>query len=228
MSVIVTRAGKGAPLSHDEVDANFNNLNNDKLESTAFDTLAELNTIVADETIVGRDTTDTLTNKTLTAPTLTSPALGTPASGVATNLTGTAAGLTAGNATLAATVTTNANLTGHVTSTGNAAVLGSFTEAQLNAAVSDETMVGRATTDTLTNKTFDANGTGNSISNIDVADLANGTDGELITWDSNAAPATVAAGTSGTVLTSNGAGAAPTFQTSAGGGLGIFDVQLLG
>lgn len=58
-------------------------------------------------------------------------ALGTPASGVATNLTGTAASLTAGN------VTTNANLTGHVTSVGNAAVLGSFTLAQLNTAISD-------------------------------------------------------------------------------------------
>lgn len=40
--------------------------------------------------------------------------LGTPSSGVGTNLTGTAAGLTAG------TVTTNANLTGDVTSAGNA------------------------------------------------------------------------------------------------------------
>lgn len=37
----------------------------------------------------------------------------------------------------AATVTTNANLTGHITSTGNAAVLGSFTVAQLNTALSD-------------------------------------------------------------------------------------------
>ena len=68
-----------------------------------------------------------------TSPTLITPALGTPASGVATNLTGTAASLTAGN------VTTNANLTGHVTSTGNAAVLGSFTKAQLSTAVSDGT-----------------------------------------------------------------------------------------
>ena len=93
------------------------------------------------DTIVGRDTTDTLTNKTLTSPTLTSPtltsptlttpALGTPSSGVLTSCTGTAAGLTAGN------VTTNANLTGHVTSTGNAAILGSFTLAQLNTAISD-------------------------------------------------------------------------------------------
>jgi len=37
----------------------------------------------------------------------------------------------------AATVTTNANLTGHITSVGNAAVLGTFTLAQLNTAVSD-------------------------------------------------------------------------------------------
>ena len=50
------------------------------------------------------------------------------------NLTG---GVTSvGNA---ATVITNANLTGHVTSVGNAAVLGSFTSAQLAAALSDET-----------------------------------------------------------------------------------------
>ena len=34
MTIIVTRAGKGAPLSWVEGDANFNNLNNDKLEKT--------------------------------------------------------------------------------------------------------------------------------------------------------------------------------------------------
>lgn len=61
----------------------------------------------------------TLTNKTLTSPVMTAPALGTPVSGVATNLTGTAAGLTSGN------VTTNANLTGDVTSVGNATTLAS-------------------------------------------------------------------------------------------------------
>ena len=52
------------------------------------------------------------------------------------------------------------------------------------------------------------------------ADLANGTDGELITWDAAGAPAVVAAGTATHVLTSNGAGAAPTFQAAAGGGGG--------
>ena len=33
MSTIVTRAGKGSALTHNEVDANFNNLNTDKLQS---------------------------------------------------------------------------------------------------------------------------------------------------------------------------------------------------
>jgi hypothetical protein len=73
-----------------------------------------------------------------TSPTLVTPALGTPASGVMTNVTGTASGLTAGN------VTTNANLTGHVTSVGNAAVLGSFTSSQLATALTDETGSGAA------------------------------------------------------------------------------------
>ena len=59
-------------------------------------------------------------------------ALGTPSSGVATHLTGTASGLTAGS------VTTNANLTGDVTSSGNATTLstvnsnvGSYTNANI-------------------------------------------------------------------------------------------------
>ena len=83
-------------------------------------------------------TTSTGTGDTVlsTSPTLVTPILGTPTSGVATNLTGTAAGLTAGN------VTTNANLTGMVTSVGNAASLGSFTSAQLATALTDETGTG--------------------------------------------------------------------------------------
>ncbi|MEE9510298.1 MAG: hypothetical protein V3V81_07370 [Candidatus Bathyarchaeia archaeon] len=52
--------------------------------------------------------------------------------------------------------------------------------------------------------------------NVAVADLADGTDGELITWDSSGVPAAVAVGTAGQVLTSNGVGAAPTMQASAG------------
>lgn len=66
---------------------------------------------VADE-FTFKTKAQTMSNKTFVAP-----ALGTPASGVMTNVTGTASGLTAGN------VTTNANLTGDVTSSGNATTL---------------------------------------------------------------------------------------------------------
>jgi hypothetical protein len=51
---------------------------------------------------------------------------------------------------------------------------------------STDTLVGRATTDTLTNKTIDANGTGNSITNLEVADLASGVlDTNLTTVSAN-------------------------------------------
>jgi hypothetical protein len=48
--------------------------------------------------------------------------------------------------------------------------------------------------------------------------MAHGTDGELITYDAAGAPANVAVGTSGHILTSGGVGVAPTFQAAAGGG----------
>lgn len=35
MSTITTRAGKGTPLTNNEVDANFTNLNSDKMEKSA-------------------------------------------------------------------------------------------------------------------------------------------------------------------------------------------------
>lgn len=75
--------------------------------------LAGNGTAISAATTTGSGSTAVLNN----GPTLIAPVLGTPASGVATNLTGTASGLTAG------TVTTNANLTGDVTSVGNATTL---------------------------------------------------------------------------------------------------------
>ena len=57
------------------------------------------------------------------------------------DVTGDVTGDLTGNAD---TVTTNANLTGHITSSGNAAVLGSFTSAQLKAALTNETGSGAA------------------------------------------------------------------------------------
>ena len=55
-----------------------------------------------------------------------------------------------------------------------------------------------------------------SLTSVAVSDLADGTDGQLITWAADATAATVAVGTATHVLTSNGAGAAPTFATAAG------------
>jgi hypothetical protein len=75
-----------------------------------------------------------------------------------------------------------------------------------------------AATQTLTNKTFDANATGNSLSNVDVADLSNGTDGELITWNASGVATVVSVGTDGQVLTSTGAGSPPAFEAAAAGG----------
>jgi len=49
---------------------------------------------------------------------------------------------------------------------------------------------------------------------ITLAKMAGGTDGNLITYDASGDPAAVATGSSGQVLTSAGAGAAPTFQTA--------------
>ena len=82
------------------------------------------------------------------SPTLVTPALGTPSALVGTNITGTATAFTASN------VTTNANLTGAITSVGNATTLGSFTSANLRAALTDETGIGAnvfATSPTLVN-----------------------------------------------------------------------------
>lgn len=76
-----------------------------------------------------------------------------------------------------------------------------------------EQIVTPSSTTTFTNKTFDANGTGNSISNIEPADLANGTDGALITWDASGVPTTLNPGDATKALVSNGAGAVPSYQT---------------
>jgi hypothetical protein len=47
MATIVTRAGKGSPLTNTEVDANFSNLNNDKLENITGESIENLSDVNA-------------------------------------------------------------------------------------------------------------------------------------------------------------------------------------
>ena len=54
---------------------------------------------------------------------------------------------------------------------------------------------------------------------VTLAKITSGTDGELITWDASGNPATVAAGTSGHFLKSQGAGSVPVFAEAGGGAL---------
>ena len=54
-----------------------------------------------------------------------------------------------------------------------------------------------------------------------VSELANGTDGELITWDAAGVATTVGAGTAGQILVSAGAGAEPAFGSSLSANLDI-------
>ena len=103
--------------------------------------------------------------------------------------------------TSAGAAVTNANLTGHVTSTGNAAVLGSFTVAQLNTAISDDNVSTATSTDTFTNKTYDAEGTGNVFTIarriwFPTAGCNNATAGSI--WDLPTASPAVAACITGT------------------------------
>ena len=98
-SVGLHLAGKGASgyvNVQDSVDATKRIMFNASGGTTATRTMLSSTQTVdrtislpdATDTLVGKATTDTLTNKTLTSPTMTAPVLGTPASGTLTNATG--------------------------------------------------------------------------------------------------------------------------------------------
>ena len=122
------------------------------------------------DTLVGRATTDTLTNKTLTSATLTSPVLNTAISGTAfldeDNMSSDSATAVASQQSIKAYVDAKpiGDITAVVAGTGlsGGGTSGSVT---LNADVTD------SSTTTFTNKTIDADGTGNSITNIENANI---------------------------------------------------------
>ena len=135
--------------------------------------------------------TETLTNKTLTDPKLSPTAT------------------TAGKIEF---------LEGTNNGTNKATLIGPAATADVTVTLpaSTDTLVGKATTDTLTNKTINASQLINAT--VSIAKLANGTDGNLISYDANGAAVAVATGNAAQVLTSAGAGAPPVFADAAGGG----------
>lgn len=104
---IVTRAGKGSPLTNNEVDANFDNLNNGKQDTVTVNGIVKgngsgtLSAATAGTDFVSPTGTETLTNKTLTAISLkeTKVAMGANAIDLATGNVFTKT-FTAGSVTL--------------------------------------------------------------------------------------------------------------------------------
>jgi len=152
-----------------------------------------------------------------------------PNSGVLTatqftgNVTGNVTGNTSGSAGSAtgnaatATALETARTIGGVSFDGT----GNITLPGVNSSGNQNTSGNAATVTTNANLTGVVTSSGNATAIADkaigIAKLADGTDGELITWNASGVIAAVAVGTSTHVLTSNGTGAAPTFQAAAGG-----------
>ncbi len=187
-------------------------------------TMANLKAALSDETGSGAAVF-------ATSPTFVTPTLGTPASGTLTNCSGLpAANITSGTMASGMTLVAPAlgtpasgDLTNCTFPTLNQNTTGSSGSTTGNAA----TATALATARTIGGTSFDgtaniavalaAEATTVTDNAITLAKMAAGTDGNLITYDTNGDPAYVATGTATHVLTSNGAGAAPTFQAAAGG-----------
>jgi hypothetical protein len=119
MSTLVTRAGKGSPLTHNEVDANFNNLNSDKSEKAS--NLSDLTSASTARTnlglVIGTDVlSPSGSGASLTALNATNIASGTLAAARLPALVGDASS-SAGSSTLTlATVNSNTGSFGSATS----------------------------------------------------------------------------------------------------------------
>jgi hypothetical protein len=183
-----------------------------------------------------------VSSPTFVTPALGTPSalVATNASGTASSLT---AGTVTTNANLTGHVTSsgNAAVLGSFTSAQLAGALTNETGSGLAVFGTSPTLVtpalgtpsalvatnasGTASSLTAGNVSTNANltgvvtSTGNATAIADkalaIAKLADGTDGELITWSAAGVIAAIAVGTDTHVLTSNGAGAAPTFQSAA-------------
>ena len=169
-------------------------------------------TLVLPNTVVTTTGTQTLTNKTLTTPVLTTPIAN---AGIQLKNGATSAGFLE-------FFEDSDNGTNKVTLIGPAA----SADVTVTLPAATDTLVGKNTTDTLTNKTVNASqlvdgsiATGKlADDSVTLAKMAPGTDGNLISYDASGNPVAVATGNATQVLTSAGAGAPPVFADAAGGG----------
>jgi hypothetical protein len=193
--------------------------------TTAIDTLAELNAIITDATLI--DTADSRLSDART-PTAHSH------EGTAILSTGETGGTKFLREDGDGTCSWQTLAGGGDALTSNPlSQFAATTSSQLAGVISDETGSGAlvfATSPTLVTPALGTPASG-TLTNctglpeaglvddaVTLAKMASGTAGNLITYDASGNPAAVATGTATHVLTSNGAGLAPTFQAATGGG----------
>ena len=165
-------------------------LTNKTLTAPVISTISNTGTITlptSTDTLVGRATTDTLTTKTLTSAVLNGSISGTSIKDeddmssnsathlatqqsikayVDTQITAEDLDITTDSGTIDIDLDSET-----LTVAGGTGIDSSASSTTVTLAI-DATVLQAASTHTLTNKTFDANGTGNSLSNVEVADFA--------------------------------------------------------
>lgn len=219
MATITLRSVKGSPLTNTEVDNNFTNLNNDKLESssyTAADVLAKIKTVDGSgsgldaDLLDGKNSTDANTSSTIVAR----DASGDFSAGTITaDLTGNVTGDVTGNADTATALETARTINGvSFDGTANITTLTAGTGISVSGtsvAIDTTETVDLATAQTLSNKTLTE-----PVINTATAD-------DLILTGTLTAGGTT--GTSGYLLQSTGTGiqwASATISLAGGSGSG--------
>ena len=168
---------------------------NTKLTKLTVTNINDLTLPTGTETLVGRATTDTLTNKTIDANGTGNSISNLEVADFATGVVDTdISSVSASDDTLA-----------------SAKAIKAYVDSSLGSSFT------ASSTDTLTNKTIDANGTGNSISNLEVADFATGvvdTDLSSVSATDNTLASAKAVKAYADSVIPNLSGAVSTIQTS--------------